>query len=303
MRAVIDIGSNTIRLCIFKVKPTGLELIFTKKEAAGLVQYYDDYQNLTSEGILKCIEIINSFKLILDSVNLSSIHTFATASIRNATNRDYVISRLTSASNLDIKLLSDTEEASYAYQGALKSTEISQGIMIDLGGGSTEIVIYKNGDIIFETSIPLGSLNSYNKYVKKLFPNKKEAKKIKKELLSYLKEIDYQHLDVKFEQICGVGGSCRAALKLVNKKFSLPVFNTAFDVEAIDYLLSDLAEDKYQSLHKILKIVPDRVHTIIPGLIIIKTISEYFDCSLLLISNHGVREGYLWSLVEGDNYE
>jgi exopolyphosphatase/guanosine-5'-triphosphate,3'-diphosphate pyrophosphatase len=303
MYAVIDIGSNTIRLSVFKANPTGLELVFTKKESAGLAQFVDKNNNMNDEGIQKAIATLKQFDMILKNVTFKDVYVFATAAIRNAKNSLYIVDCIEKETGFDIVVLSDSQEATFAYYGASQSLDIDEGLLIDLGGGSTEVVIYKGGNIRYEVSIPLGSLNIYNKHVKKLFPTKKEIKAIKKDYLKELKKIDYKKMDCKIDKVCGVGGSCRSSLKIVNRKYKLPVFNNVYDIKAIHKVIEESLDNRNNTLHDLLKVVPDRIHTILPGLVAIVTICEYFDCSMMLISQHGVREGYLWNKVSEQTKE
>ena len=303
MYAVIDIGSNTIRLSVFKVYPTGLELVFTKKESAGLAQFVDKNNNMSDEGIDQAIETLKQFDMILKNVSFQEVHVFATAAIRNSNNSLYVVDCIERATGFKIRILSDSEESTFAYYGASQTLDIDEGILIDLGGGSTEVVVYKGGNIRYEVSIPIGSLNVYNKHVKKLVPRVKEIKAIKKEYLKELKKINYKKMNVDISQICGVGGSCRASLKIVNRKYKLPEYNNVYHIKVINELLEEVESDRNRMVHELLKVVPDRIHTILPGMILIQTVCEYFDCDKMLIAKHGVREGYLWNIVNSKNRE
>lgn len=297
MYAVIDIGSNTIRLSVFKVSLTGLELVFTKKESAGLAQFIDKNNNMNDEGIQKAIDTLKQFNMILNNVTFNEVYVFATAAIRNAKNSLYVVDCIERETGFSIVILSDSEESTFAYYGASQSLDINEGLLIDLGGGSTEVVLYSGGNIRYEVSIPLGTLNIYNKHVKKLFPTKKEIKAIKKEYNKQLNKIKFKNMNIKIDNVCGVGGSCRASLKIINRKHKLPSYNNVYDVKVINEIIESSIEDKNKTLHELIKVVPDRIHTIMPGLIVIQTICEYFECNMMLISPYGVREGYLWNKV------
>ncbi len=294
MYAVIDIGSNTIRLSSFKKIEENLELLFTKKESAGLAQFIDDSNNMSDEGIEKAISTLKEFSTLVSNVKFKKIYTFATAAIRNVNNSEYVVDCIEKETGLNIDILSASEESSYAYIGANKTLNIDEGLMFDLGGGSTEIVIYKNGKIRYEVSIPFGSLNIYNRYVNKILPTKKESTRIKKAFLEELKKIDYKNMDVNIDQICCVGGSSRACLQIINKWNDLPNANSTFNSKALKEVLDCVLDNKINGIHYLLKIVPDRIHTIIPGIIIINAISEYFNCNAMIVSKHGVREGFLY---------
>ena len=113
------------------------------------------------------------------------------------------------------KRVSIIEEPMAAAIGAgLPVAEPTGNMVVDIGGGSTELVAYSNGKIQSAVSIAMGSLNSYNKFVKGILPTKAERKNIREEFLKYLDGIKAFDGKREYKLMCGVGGTVRAALKL-----------------------------------------------------------------------------------------
>jgi exopolyphosphatase/guanosine-5'-triphosphate,3'-diphosphate pyrophosphatase len=100
-----------------------------------------------------------------------------------------------------------------------------------------------------------------------------------------------------YDIIYGVGGTVRSAKKLHNIAHDLPEANGSLDVEQMRDLVKKLKEDDRESLDQILQIVPDRVHTIVPGLLILREVAARFECKQVRVSEFGVREGYLYDKV------
>lgn len=290
MYAVIDIGSNTIRLKTYEYKDGNLINIFDKKEFAGLASYVDKFGNLSEEGITKCLEVLGEYKECLANVIVDKLLIFATASIRNVNNTKEVVARIKEELGLDVVVLSGSEEAIYDFKGAKMKYNLKDGLMVDIGGGSSELLFFKDDHILYKTSMPIGSLNVYTKCIDEILPSKKELEAIKDLVKPYLKEIP--KLDDKYPNVCGIGGTIRAALKMKNYLYP-DTDKLVLTYEEIAKMLETAKDDSYSWQLAILKVVPERVFTFTPGLMILKTIMKYFDSEQVYVSKYGVREGYL----------
>ncbi len=291
MYGIIDIGSNTIRLALYEVTDGKIRLMINKKYTAGLANYIKKGR-LSPKGIKKAIDILTEFQHILEYIHVRELHCLATASFRNIENTDEVISAIKTSCGLDITVLTGTEEALYDYHGAMQSINEPKGIVVDIGGGSTELVIYENGEIKFTDSLPLGSLTAYTACVKQILPTIAERKKItdavQKELTAHAVPAA-----IGTDTICGIGGTIRAASKLY-AELSDTAPAARLDISAIQTILNTPLTTLTPA---ILKTAPERIHTLIPGLIILITIARHWNCTTLLISKSGVKEGYLAAIL------
>lgn len=142
--AVIDIGSNTIRLCIYQAAGTNFRRLFSAKETAGLASYIKK-GIMRADGINKAAEVLSYFATILTQFTLKDIYVFATAPLRNISNTLQVTSALYQKTGFDIDVLSGKQEALYSYYGAMHGIQSSDGLLTDIGGGSTELVSFQDG--------------------------------------------------------------------------------------------------------------------------------------------------------------
>lgn len=294
--SIVDLGSNTIRLCIFEYNGNIVKSILERKTMAGLTNFVKN-EMLSQSGVDRICEILNEYKDILKIFRIKNkdVHIFATASLRNIINTVEVIALIKVATGFDVELLSGEEEATLDFIGATKVIAKDNGILVDIGGGSTEIVVFKNREIQHATSMPIGSLNLYVKHVKKIIPKEEERVIIKEDVLENLKALDIKPETV--QTICGVGGTMQAAKKLNNSIFNLPKHCINIEVNHISEILKLINNSKRSTLTPILQNIPDRIHTIIPGLIIADTIADYFNSEDITVSKYGIREGYLYERV------
>jgi exopolyphosphatase/guanosine-5'-triphosphate,3'-diphosphate pyrophosphatase len=301
MYGIIDIGSNTIRLNIFKAENGKATLLLNRKNTAGLASYVKN-GNMSNEGIQRAVEALTDFKLLLGHFGVQKVYAFATAALRNVFNSKEAVNTIVGLTGIPIVVISGKEEAELDFIGATSSADFADGLLIDIGGASTELVIYRGKEIIKAYSMPIGSLNMYNAHVHHLIPNRKERKAIKQNVLAELaKEPAFD--SGTYANICGVGGTVRSVGKLNNYLFGLPSNNDevkAPNVKKIIKLIENDEDDNLlssETLDILLSIVPDRVRTISPGMIILHTLIKHFKSETIHISKAGVREGYLYTHV------
>jgi exopolyphosphatase/guanosine-5'-triphosphate,3'-diphosphate pyrophosphatase len=292
---IVDIGSNTVKLIIYNCIENDVNIMFSKKENLGLL-FYIKNGKLTNEGIENLLLILKEMKSDLDYLKIEKFSFFSTASLRNIENSNNVIQIIKDKLNIDIDLLSSEEEGELSFNGSLKTIIKDNGILIDLGGGSVEIVLFENRKIIEKYSIPVGFLKIYNDYVSDIVPDKNECNSIKKRIFQELNKLGIKNKE-KIPFICGVGGSIRAIrklllnLKVISKKTNL------IEVKLLEQLEDELNNDNYKIYCKILQVKPSRIHTLIPALLIVDSICTYFGCEELQISRFSVREGYLYKKI------
>ncbi|MGN1385824.1 MAG: phosphatase [Bacillus sp. (in: firmicutes)] len=291
---IIDVGSNTIRLNIYSYNDQKVQSLLHKKTMAGLAGYVSDGY-LSEKGIKIACHALNDYKNILLNFNIDNIFAFATASLRNIINTDEVVRNIFEKTGLSIDVISGEEEAKLGYHGAAVHSSIDTGLFIDIGGGSTELVSFEDRKITRAVSLPIGSLSMYSKHVKKLFPKKEEIEEIRQTVLQELHKLGKEHHQ-KYESICGVGGTIRAAKKLHDNLFP-EQSEQPLQAENIQTLLQYLHKADKKMLRRILQTIPDRIHTIVPGLIILHLIAEHYGSQTITVSPFGVREGYLYMKV------
>jgi exopolyphosphatase/guanosine-5'-triphosphate,3'-diphosphate pyrophosphatase len=291
MHAIIDLGSNTVRLNVYQVIDQKVGLVFSKKEFVSLASYVNDYHQLSEEGIQAALSIIKDYVQTLQNLNIKQGYLIATASIRNVTNRLAVIEKIRKVVPFEVELLTEEQEALADLEGVLMDTKFDQGLVVDIGGGSTELVALEKQEVIFAKALKIGSLSAYVDFVDKIIPKDKELKKIKK---SVEKLIDKAGLPAfKPKTLYGVGGTIRAARKLAISVFSLPLDTRELSLKIIQDLIGFLGQKDKASYLKIIQVIPERMHTILPGIKILETIVKHFGKPLVVISDYGIREGYL----------
>mgnify|MGYP001230997237 CR=1 FL=1 len=298
MYGVIDIGSNTIRLVIYKVDEGSVHSIMSKKYAAGLANYVNKYRLMNEHGILRLVEVLMDIEKIVRELQIDEVYSFGTAILRNIANADEVLMAVNENCSFDVKILTGREEAIYDYYGIMYNCRAEEcGIAADIGGGSTEIAYFADRSVITACSIPSGSLNLYVDMVDKIIPDQGEISKMRKHVARQLNTMDIPKLASNVDSLNVIGGTARAILKLYNGHFDDSNDNKEFDHRFVKRLIEDAEKKPCKLARKILRSSPDRIHTIIPGAIIIDEVLNQLDLDNVIVSVSGVREGYLYEVL------
>lgn len=153
-------------------------VFFQGKIMAGLAGYVEN-KKLSPEGIECAYTGLLEFREILESLNINHVSVFATASLRNIQNTAEAVSAIKARTGYDVEVISGKEEAFFGYTGAMQDVKLSSGAFIDIGGASTEVVPFENGEVLDAASFPVGSLSLYKECVKHIVPGEGSLKRLK----------------------------------------------------------------------------------------------------------------------------
>lgn len=294
--AIIDIGSNSMRLSLYEINNQNFKVLFREKFMAGLAGYVDKDGNLSLDGIECAINGLLDFKVILESLNVDGVSVFATASLRNINNTAEAVRLIRAATGFDIEIISGDEEALLGYIGAMQELNITEGAFMDVGGASTEIVTFDNATPVHYASFKVGSLMLFREYVKKILPGEGALKKMCKAITTEIDKTAVMPFDER-DTLIAVGGTARAVLKLGKKYYNLPDETISLTANQLNDLATLFYSGEKEATDLILKLESDRIHTIIPGIMILQHVLNLFKAEKIIVSKYGVREGYLWEKI------
>lgn len=301
---MIDVGSNTIRMAIYLIDGDRVEMIMKKKHTVGLASHVRDGIMLRS-GIEKVVEIISEYRDFLYDLGINRITAFTTAALRNAVNSQAAVGEIEYRTGVKINVMTGDEEATFDFIGATHNLADENGLLIDIGGGSTEIVYFKARQIKIKVSLPIGSLAFHTRYTGiHILPSASECEEMRAEAdatVSAIKEFQA----VSHAQICGIGGTFKGAMALYNAMYGMPRRNMRMDVRRIsDILFRFQREHELIEPDKVLlmRTVPERMHTFMPGLIIADVLAKRFGSMQIIFSDSGVREGYIYDKLIDSSY-
>lgn len=294
---VIDIGSNTIRLVIYTKGKSGR---FTESEnvkvVARLRNYLSEEAILEEEGIEVLVDTLLSFQEVTRHHQLKDIKCVATAAIRQAENRQEIIEKVQTETDFNMRILSEFEEANYGYLAVINSMPYTDGITIDIGGGSTELTIFKDRQLIHYHSFPFGALSLKKKFVQGEVPTKAEIEALRSFLANEFVKLDW--LTDKRLPLIGIGGSARNVAQIHQEFVEYPLSGvhqyimSKRDITEINVRLQSFNFSEIQRVEGLSK---DRADIIIPALEVFDILMEIIGTEEFALSRKGLREGIFYA--------
>ncbi len=298
--AVIDLGSNTVRMTVYDGTEAGFTPILSQKEVVGLIGYTEDGM-LTEDGILRLTEAIRGFRATGGAVQVQRYGCFATAGLRAVRNADEVVRRIQAETGVEARVIGGEEEARLDYAGAYRPAGLGRGLVVDMGGGSTELIRFDGEKALNTVSLPFGSLLLFRRFVGGILPGEKELRHIRHFVRKQLGCVEW--LPGCASHACLIGGTARAVARLHREIFGRehdPLQGYTFDAGDLRAMIRTLG-DKKSAARLLTRVVPERIHSILPGMTGLLRIAGTAGCATLSISLTGVREGYLQQYMGGED--
>ena len=309
LHGIIDIGSSTVRMAIYDIHGGDIDMLLKKKHVVGLAAYVKDGV-MTQQGIDKAVEILEEFVSFLRCFRITRVAAFTTAALRNAKNSREAVSEIERRTGLAIRVISGDEEATFDFIGATHAFSHEDGVLVDIGGGSTELVAFSGGAIQQKVSLPLGATDFHARFSDDVLPTLAECRRMEEEAArilagadSYVSDVSMVSFnDLRTPELAGIGGTFKSGLALYKAVYGKPLENLVIDATKPPGLIRrftsdrDLAQDDVVLL---MRAVPDRLPTILPGLTIAHVVCQHFGARTITYSDSGVREGYIYSEIIG----
>ncbi len=292
--AIIDIGSNTIRLVVYEGVTSLSAPFFNEKAHCELARGLADSGRLDPEGRLRAMAALSRFTRLARAMGVKRIKAVATAAVRAAQDGESFVARVKRRFHIPVKTLSGPQEAQLSAYGFIANVPEADGVFADLGGGSLELVSLSKGNIRQSKSLMLGHLVLAERSDRS---RKRAANFIDQELssISWLRRLKGRNLYV-------TGGAWRTIARIILEQTSHPLhIIDGYEVDAdkvsrILALLSSLSQD---TLLKIDAVSPRRVETLPFAALVLQALIEKGGPETVVFSGFGVREGVLLSTIPG----
>lgn len=213
--AIVDIGSNSVRLVVYETVARAPAQVFNEKEMAGLGRQVATTGRLAADAMQKAISALVRFRILCEAMHVGQIRVIATAAARYASNGPEFIARAEEAIGQPIELISGDREAILSGLGVLSGFDNPDGVVGDLGGGSLELISVADGGVGQGASVPLGGLALLDRSKNSL----RQAEKIVKDELDRLPQL----ATMKGRDFYAVGGTWRALATLHQRQSHYPL--------------------------------------------------------------------------------
>jgi exopolyphosphatase/guanosine-5'-triphosphate,3'-diphosphate pyrophosphatase len=290
--AVVDIGSNSVRLVVYEGATRAPTPLFNEKVLCGLGRALASTGRLGADAVARALRALRRFRALIDQMGVTRIEAIATAAAREAENGEEFIARAERILNVPIRVLSGTEEAELAGLGVIAGFHDADGFVGDLGGGSLELVNVEKGSLAEAATLPLGGLRLIDASGGSL----KRAREIVDLELGKVPWLEKG----KDREFYAIGGTWRALARLhmTQTNYPLNVMHN-YRIETADALkfASLLDQQSQSSLAGIRDISSARRETIPFGALVLERLIRQVKPRAVVISVYGIREGLLYTML------
>ena len=286
--AIIDIGSNSIRMLIYEDFSSSRVPFFNEKAVCELGKNLDKSKKLHRSGTEYALKVLKRFSEILNVSKITNLKIIATAVLREATDTKPFINEVEKLFKTKINILSGEEEAECSAEGVKIGFENVNGLVADLGGGSLELARVENNIVTNKTSLPIGVLRLLNNPIVK----KRNLAKYIKKLLREEKWLSKK----KFNNLYLVGGTWRALFKLHLFQNNHPVHiihQYSIDNNVLSKFVEKISSFNKSKLKTVEYISKSRTPYLPYSCIILDEIMKVTNPRNIICSISGLREGSL----------
>ncbi|QGG47151.1 exopolyphosphatase [Heliorestis convoluta] len=294
---IIDLGSNSVRLMVAQLLEDGsYKLIDEAKEGVRLSQGMGPEKTLKGPAIQRTIDVLRLFQHLCRAHGVSKIIAVATAAVRQAVNQEEFLQAVRTGTGLDFTVLSGYEEAKTVYHGVINTVDVAEGLIVDIGGGSTELILIENRRIRHALSLPFGAVTLTESFLDTNKPSEEELKKMESYLRQQLDEVEWLRQSRPIPLI-GLGGTIRNLSKMDRKRkhYSFDVtHNYRMTCKDIQEIYRFLKTTNLERRKKIVGLSKDRADIIVAGVAIIDSLEHYLAGPDVIVCGSGLRDGLLY---------
>tara|TARA_R110002096_G_scaffold28336_7_gene85911 strand:- start:3709 stop:4629 length:921 start_codon:yes stop_codon:yes gene_type:complete len=298
MKASIDIGTNTVLLLVAEENGQSLSVIREEHRLPRLGKGVDADGNISEESIIRVIDVLKEYKDIIDTEFAGcEVIITATSAVRDASNREDFLNQVLTKTGFTVQLLSGKEEADYTYSGALsvfdKGFSEDDVFVLDIGGGSTEIALGRNGQLIDSYSYDMGCVRFTERYLKQDPPFQEEIRECKEQIKSLLNTHKFRPR--KKCTAIGVAGTMTslAAIDLQLETYDTNKLNGHLIRQ--DKLSKGIELFSLHTHDQLLELSPNlmkgREDIFLAGLLILEEFMKFYSLEEMLVSTGGIRHG------------
>ncbi len=297
--AAADIGTNSVHMVVARVDADRFEVVEREREMVRLGSSARDMKRLTPAAMNRGIETLGRFRQVA-AIHGAGLRAVATSAVREAENRATFIERARAEAGVDVEVISGFEEARLIHLGVLQAVPVfdRQVLVCDIGGGSTELVVGRKGEVLTARSLKLGAIRLTRRYFPKNKLNGDAVEACRRDVRTTLAPAVREIRRLGFDVAVGSSGTIGAVCQMVAARGNGAVprtFNnftvTRSDIDAVVRRLVKAPTVKARSRTPGLD--PRRADIILAGALILEQVVAECGADELTFSDYALREGVL----------
>ncbi len=298
--AVIDLGSNSVRMSVFGIETGVAKTLGAYRSTIRLSEGMTKDMMLSAEAQLRAVKALAGYKKTIESEGVEKVVAVATAAVRKAKNKNEFLQLVKDATGIEIKVIDGTQEAALDCLAVSRTLECERGVICDIGGGSTELIGVSGGLQADAVSIPFGSRGMCEMF----FKDGETPEAIAAAERFACEKYAGEKWLTEFcgAAVVGIGGTLRAAAKFdLGDSTAAAIEKYVITPERMSEIINEILSATVDERKKMVGIGEERADIILGGLIFIKCLAEVLKPKEFTIADVGVREGVLFDILEKRN--
>jgi exopolyphosphatase / guanosine-5'-triphosphate,3'-diphosphate pyrophosphatase len=293
--AVVDMGTNSKRLLVADVEDGHVAELERRSTVTRLGRGVDTSGQLATEAIEDVADTVGEYISLYEPLEPEHVSVLATSAVRDAENSGAFIAELRERFALNARILTGAEEACLTYLGAVADRPVSDGtLVIDIGGGSTEIVVGSGREMTFHTSLQVGTVRHTERHIRNDPPTATEldalAEDIRRILFAELAAADFFEIKSGIA-VAGTPTSLAAIDQELDPYDPEKVHGYVLSLDAIQHMYSMLSGKALEERLQIPGLHPGRAPTIVAGVVILIQAMRAFGLRRIEVSEHDILHG------------
>lgn len=291
--AIIDLGSNSARLIVMHIYANGAyNLVYHQKETVRLSEGMGPGRTINPEAARRAVETMRIFAHMCRLFRVDKTLAVATAAVRGAKNGPALLAHIETETGISLESITGNTEARTGFLGVINTLDVTEAVIFDLGGGSTELTLVKDRKPSKVASLPFGALTLTEQFATNDKVSAAKLEELRGYIMHHLSKIPWlKGVDLP---LVGVGGTARNVAKMDQKRKHYP-FNKVHNYRLGDISLTDLWRGlslaDYKQRLKFPGLSSERADIIVAGTTVIKCLFDVTRANRLIVSGCGLREG------------
>lgn len=291
---VIDVGSNSGRIVVLRIGSLGhIEILAASRAPLRLAREVQRTSRITQETIERTAAAVRDFRSIAESSGATNTIAVATSAVRESRNAAELLEHVRRESGIEVQVIDGEAEAHYAFRGAVHGLKASAGAVMDVGGGSVEVVKFEDSQETRSWTLPLGALRMSDQFLLSDPPTGQEIQTLHEHTIGVLEEAGLTTFQ-EDDRLVGTGGTIRNLAKIDRHTRTYPI------AQLHGYVLTrrriqDIADRVAGRPRSRRRAIPGlsryRADSIVGGTVVVLALMEFVGASRVVVSGQGLREG------------
>jgi len=300
--AAIDLGSNSFHMIITKRKDDSVVVIDQLKETIRLGAGLDDKNQITDEAMERVLTCLARFGERIKHIPSNGVRIVGTNTLRRASNSSEILNKAETLLGHSIEIVSGIEEARLIYLGVAHHVVKDNGrrMVIDIGGGSTEIILGDRFEPIYIRSFEMGSAVISDTVFSngKISPKRIRLAQLKAE--AELEPYAEQYKKLNWQDVIGASGSIKSIQKVVS---GMGWCSNGISADSLEKIIKKLLQISHVNELDLKGLKPDRQPVFAGGVMVLKAIFDTFNIEHMSVSQGALREGIIYDLIDREKHQ